>query len=229
MHALAPNLIPAFARLVRREVWVWNRRSFAAYSLRTMEEPTLSTPDVVGDNQLIMRVAQGDRAAFAALYDRFSTPLYSLALKMLADEAEAQDLLQEVFLSIWNKASTFRADRGAAFSWVVTQVRNRAIDRIRSRRRHGELIEANAPDLEPSGSFVESSADQCAVGERAREVRSALGQLNDEQRQGLRLAYFEGLTQTESAQKLAQPLGTIKARAHRGLARLRTLLRSTHD
>jgi RNA polymerase sigma-70 factor (ECF subfamily) len=185
--------------------------------------------DANDDEQLLAKVALGDRTAFATLYDRFSGPLYSLALKMLANEAEAQDLLQEVFLSVWNKAVTFRAARGSGFSWVVSQLRNRAIDRLRSRRRHGELLEANAPDLEPSGSVTPSSAQNCETSERAREVRAALGQLSDDQRQVLRLAFFEGLTQLEISQKLEEPLGTIKARAHRGMARLRTLLRSLHE
>jgi RNA polymerase sigma-70 factor (ECF subfamily) len=194
-----------------------------------MEKANHFAPSANDDEQLILKVAEGDRTAFGSLYDRFSSPLYSLALKMLANEAEAQDLLQEVFLSVWNKASTFRADRGTAFSWVVTQLRNRAIDRIRSRRRRGELLEANAPDLEPSGSTVSSSADNCDISERAREVRSALRQLSDDQCQVLRLAYFEGLTQAEIAEKLEEPLGTIKARAHRGMARLRSILKGLHE
>ena len=194
-----------------------------------MQKAFHSAANADDDAQLIVQVAKANRSAFVALYDRYSTPLYSLALKMLANEAEAQDLLQEVFLSVWNKASTFRADRGSAFSWLVAQLRNRAIDRIRSRRRHGELLEAHAPDLEPSGSATPTSADQCEISERAREVRSALGQLSDEQRQVLPLAYFEGLTQVEIAEELEEPLGTIKARAQRGMARLRAILRSLHE
>ena len=194
-----------------------------------MEKAFESTFPAGDDEQLMLKVAEGNGPAFAALYDRFATPVYSFALKMLTNEAEAQDLLQEVFLSVWNKAATFRADRGTAFSWVVSQARNRAIDRIRSRRRRGELIEANRPDLEPSGSAVLSSSDHYELNERGRHVRSALEQLSEEQRQVLRLAFFEGLTQAEIAQKLEEPLGTIKARAHRGMARLRTALRYLHD
>jgi RNA polymerase sigma-70 factor (ECF subfamily) len=193
-------------------------------------ENAFESPLIAGDDeQLLSKVAEGNRPAFAVLYERFSMPLYSLALKMLANEAEAQDLLQEVFLSVWNKAPTFRSERGTAFAWVVSQARNRAIDRIRSRRRRGELVEANAPDLGPSGSFVLSSADHYEINERGQHVRSALAQLSEDQRQVLRLAYFEGLTQVEIAERLAEPLGTIKARAHRGLARLRTALRHLHD
>jgi RNA polymerase sigma-70 factor (ECF subfamily) len=206
---------------------IWNRAFFAAYKIQSMENVAGTNAD--DDAQLIAQVARGDRAAFGRLYDRFSTPLHSLALKMLANEAEAQDLLQEVFLSLWQKAPQFRADRGSAFAWMVTQLRNRAIDRIRSRRRRGELLEANAPELEPSGSAVSTSAQNCETGERARELRSAMEQISEEQRQVLRLAYFEGFTQAEIAEKLKEPLGTIKARAARGLARLRSILRILHD
>ncbi len=194
-----------------------------------MENAIHSAADANDDAQLIAKIAQGDRSALGLLYERFSTPLYSLAVKILGNETEAKDVLQEVFLLIWNKASGFKADRGSAFSWVVALLRNRAIDRIRSRRRHGELLEAHAPDLEPSGSATTSSAENCELNERAREVRAAMGQLTDDQRRVLRLAFFEGLTQVEIAAQLKEPLGTIKARAYRGMARLRTILRISHE
>jgi len=190
-----------------------------------MENAPYSAARADDDQKLMLKIAQGDRAAFSALYDRFSTPLYSLALHMLANEAEAQDMLQEVFLSIWSKASAFRPERGTAFSWVVSQLRNRIIDRLRSKRRRGELTETYADDLTPSGSHSPSSAQNVLATECAREVRSALEQLGEEQSQVLRLAFFEGLTQSEIAEKLEEPLGTIKARASRGMARLRSTLR----
>jgi RNA polymerase sigma-70 factor (ECF subfamily) len=191
-------------------------------------DPVAFPADSVTDEQLLVGVAGGDRAAFGALYDRFCRPLYSLALKMLANETEAQDLVQEVFLTVWKKASTFDPARGTAFSWVVTQVRNRSIDRLRSHRRRGELIEAFGPDLD-TGTEILSGSDHLEAGERAREVHGALEQLSPEQRQVLRLAYFEGLTQVEISRKLNEPLGTIKARAHRALARLRQALKGRHD
>ncbi|HEY0256102.1 MAG TPA: sigma-70 family RNA polymerase sigma factor, partial [Candidatus Methylacidiphilales bacterium] len=132
-----------------------------------MEKAFHSTAGADDDSLLMQRVAQGDRSAFAALYDRFSTPLYSLALKMLANEAEAQDLLQEVFLSLWNKAPAFRPERGSAFSWVVSHLRNRAIDRLRSRRRRDEWVETYRSDLEPTGSATSSSAQDYETSERA--------------------------------------------------------------
>lgn len=212
---------------VGRNNRVWNGGLFKAYTRKMEQRPEVSP--LGDDEKLMLQVAEGSRPAFAALYDRFCTPLYSLALKMLSNEAEAQDLLQEVFLSVWNKAATFRAEKGSAFGWVVSQARNRAIDRIRSRKRRGELVEAHGPELEPSGSVVASSAQNAELSERGRYVRSALEELSVEQRQVLRMAYFEGLTQVEIAEKLAEPLGTIKARAHRGMARLRATLRFLHE
>ena len=234
----APAAGPITARTVleatpsfygRPRDWNWNRSDAAASTLGTMEKTDHSVLMANEDKRLMVQIAQGDRAAFAILYDRFSTPLYSLAIRMLANEAEAQDLLQEVFLSLWNKASSFQDDRGSAFSWMVTQLRNRAIDRIRSRHRHGRLLEARGSDLEPSGSATMSSSDQCELSERGRQVRAALGELSKEQYQVLRLAYFEGLTQVEIAEKLKEPLGTIKARAYRGIARLRVILGFLHE
>jgi RNA polymerase sigma-70 factor (ECF subfamily) len=194
-----------------------------------MESVAPSVQPTADDEALLVRIAGGDRMAFSALYDRFCRPLYSLALKMLANETEAQDVVQEVFLSVWKKAATFDRARGSAFSWVVTQVRNRAIDRLRSHRRRGELIEAFGPDLESAGSEVRSASDYYEASERAREIHGAMDQLAPEQRLVLRLAFFEGLTQAEIARRLNEPLGTIKARAHRAMARLRPILRFLHD
>ena len=207
---------------------VWNRAEFTAYGKEGMDPVSSSVEPELNDEQLLLRVAAGNRVAFGTLYDRFCRPLYSLAFKMLASESEAQDILQEVFLSVWKKAPMFDPARGSAFSWVVTQVRNRAIDRLRSHRRRGELIEAFGPDLD-AGAEDRSASDHFETSERARHVRDALGQLSREQRQVLRLAYFEGLTQVEIAQRLQEPLGTVKARAHRAMARLRTALRFLHD
>ena len=189
---------------------------------------SMHSPLAPSDDELLQLVAQGDKVAFGTLYDRLAGPLFSLALKMLGIEAEAQDMVQEVFLTIWNKAGTFDPARGTAFSWSVTQLRNRAIDRIRSKRRRGELMEMFGQELAPSDN-LRNAAEDCVASERSREVREAMGKLNDEQRNVLRLAYFEGLTQTEIAARLDEPLGTVKARAHRALARLRDILRYIRD
>jgi RNA polymerase sigma-70 factor (ECF subfamily) len=225
--AFLPFLAPRDSTRMAKDC-VWNRATFPAYGREGMEPVSSSVETQEDDEQLLLRVAAGDRVAFGTLYDRFCRPLYSLAIKMLASESEAQDILQEVFLSVWKKAPMFDPARGSAFSWVVTQVRNRAIDRLRSHRRRGELIEAFGPDLD-AGAEDRSASDHFETSERARQVHDALGQLTKEQRQVLRLAYFEGLTQVEIAHRLQEPLGTIKARAHRAMARLRTALRFLHD
>jgi len=178
------------------------------------------------DAHLMARIAQGDRDAFAELYARFSGPLYGTALRILQDPAEAQDIVHDGFVAVWNKASTYEPGRGTAFSWALTLVRNRAIDRVRTRRRRNELL-AEAPladtehlttDAGPSGS------DAAVSGDEARAVRVAVAALPAEQRRALELAFFGGLTQEQIAAQLREPLGTIKARIRRGLIKLRTSL-----
>ena len=149
--------------------------------------------------------------------------MLSTALHILNDASEAQDVMHDVFLALWEKATVFESDRGTAFSWAVTLVRNRSIDRVRSRRRRSRLLEEAAPaDLgyhEDSGA--PAAADRMASGEDARAVRAAVAELPAEQQRVLELAFFSGLTQQEISQKLNEPLGTIKARIRRGLHKLR--------
>jgi RNA polymerase sigma-70 factor (ECF subfamily) len=181
------------------------------------------------DAELIARMAKGDRGAFAQLYDRFSRPLYSTAVRVLNDAKEAEDVVQEVFLALWEKASAFEAERGTAFSWAVTLTRNRSIDRIRMRKRRSELLAASAPEDLGYLSSAETadSADDLSLKEKSRAVRAAVAALPTEQQKALELAFFSGLTQQEIAAKLSEPLGTIKARIRRGLLKLReTLSRS---
>ncbi len=179
------------------------------------------------DAELIRRVARGDRDAFGAIYDRYSRPLFSIALRVLNDAREAEDIVHDVFIALWNKAGDFEADRGTAFGWCVTLTRNRAIDRVRARKRRGELLTQSAPgDL----GYDENQADNADSGdmlfqkEKAAAIRQALETLPAEQRSALQLAYFSGLTQQEIAARLREPLGTVKARIRRGLLRLRELL-----
>jgi RNA polymerase sigma-70 factor (ECF subfamily) len=178
------------------------------------------------DAQLLERVAGGDREAFAQIYARFSGPLYGTALRILQDAAEAQDVVHDGFLAIWNKASTYETSRGTAFSWALTMVRNRAIDRLRMRRRRQELLadaatadtEHLSTDAGPSGGEAAASQDEAQV------VRAAVASLPREQQRALELAFFSGLTQEQIATKLREPLGTVKARIRRGLIKLRSTL-----
>lgn len=178
------------------------------------------------DARLLQRIGQGDRDAFAKLYDRFSGPLYGTALRILRDTAEAQDVVHDAFLTLWEKAKTFDAARGSAFSWAITLVRNRAIDRLRTRRRRADLLADSAPgDLAFGGDHAPVSALEAATrGEEARAVRAAVAALPPDQQHALELAFFAGLTQEQIAEKLRQPLGTVKARIRRGLLKLRDSL-----
>ncbi len=183
------------------------------------------------DAGLLQRMAQGDRDAFTQLYDRFSRPLYVTALRIIGDAREAEDIVHDAFLTLWEKAAAFSAERGTAFSWAVTLTRNRAIDRVRLRRRRGELLGQSAPaDLGYGGASDSADcADSLVFKEKAGLVRAALADLPGEQRQAVELAFFGGLTQQEIAERLREPLGTVKARIRRGLLKLRTALSLSHD
>jgi RNA polymerase sigma-70 factor, ECF subfamily len=174
--------------------------------------------------QLVRRVAQGDRDAFAALYDLYAKPLYSLALRILNDPKEAEDVLQDVFLRIWEKAGAFDEAGGKPFSWVVTMTRNKAIDRIRSRQRHSRLFEEASGSIEATSSEAAAPAPAGVEQDEAAQVRTALNALPKEQRQAIELAFFGGLTHSEIAAALREPLGTVKARIRRGMLQLRDCL-----
>jgi RNA polymerase sigma-70 factor (ECF subfamily) len=178
------------------------------------------------DARLMQRMAQGDKAAFAEIYDRFSRPLYATALRVVNDATEAQDIVHDVFITLWEKAANFETGRGTAFGWAVTLVRNRAIDRVRMRRRRSELLADSVPadlgyDEHPPGAGADETA---AVGDQAQVVRAAVATLPSEQKRALELAFFSGLTQQQIAEQLREPLGTIKARIRRGLLKLRDSL-----
>ncbi len=189
---------------------------------------TGSEPNLAGEDQareqsrLLAAIAAGEKAALGSLYDLLSRPLYSLAYRILNDSAEAEDVVQDVFLQIWRKAETFDTARGSVFGWAATLTRNRAIDRVRMRKRRTELLAESAPDLQPaplSGDL--DSGASLWLQEKARAVRSALGQLAPDQQKAIELAFFSGLTQLQISAKLNEPLGTIKARIRRGLLKLK--------
>ena len=182
------------------------------------------------DEQLMARIAQGDQMAFSALYDRLSAPLFSLALKMLGDPAEAEDALQEVSLQIWRRAAAYDAAQSSVFSWAVLLTRGKVIDRLRARGRRTRVVVASADDessaIEPAdASTADTAADNLYRNEEAAHVRTVLGDLPPDQRQAIEMAFFSDLTHQEIAAQLQQPLGTVKARIRRGLLRLRDGLR----
>jgi len=180
------------------------------------------------DQEMIARIGRRDQSAFSALYDRLSGPLYSLAMKMLGDPAEAQDALQEVFLQIWSRAATYDPEQSSVFSWTVLLTRSRVIDRMRARGRRSRVVVASTEDAPTAAdaSTVESAADTAEKNDEAARVRYVLNNLPSEQREAIELAFFEHLSHHEIAARLGQPLGTVKARIRRGLLKLRERLKN---
>ena len=174
----------------------------------------------LSDEAVVALAARSDELAFAELYDRYGRVAYGLALRVVRDESLAEDAVQEGFLAIWRGASRFIPERGKASSWILTLVHRRAVDLVRrEERRRAEPLDGEETVAE------QPSAEDVAWLRLERErVQSALQQLPDPQREALELAYYGGFTQSELAERLGQPLGTIKSRMFAGLTRLNELL-----
>jgi RNA polymerase sigma-70 factor, ECF subfamily len=173
----------------------------------------------LSDEALVALAARADDGALAELYDRFGHVAYGLALRVVRDPALAEDAVQEAFLAVWRSAARFVPERAKASTWILTLVHRRAVDIVRREEpRRTEPLEA-AP--QPSANLTE---DEAWLRLRRTRVREALRRLPDQQREALELAYFGGFTQSELADRLGEPLGTIKSRMFTGLARLRELL-----
>ena len=174
----------------------------------------------LSDEAVVALVARSDQEALGELYDRFGRVAYGLALRVLRDEKLAEDAVQEGFLAAWRNADRFLPERGKASTWLLTLVHRRAVDLVRREdSRRAEPIDEDAA----AGASRSAEEDAWLRFERER-VQSALQQLPDQQREALELAYYGGFTQTELAERLGQPVGTIKSRMFTGLARLRELL-----
>ncbi len=174
---------------------------------------------------LLRRVAQGDRRAFEELYDRFSGVSFSTAYRVLNNQEAAEDVLQDVFIQIWEKAPLYDPTRGKPMTWAVTLTRNKAIDRLRSTQRRSRLQDDVQRESETFEQFDDrSSFDAVASGETSKLVREAIQKLSKDQREAIELAFFSSLTQTEIAERLGEPLGTIKARIRRGMMKLKDVI-----
>ena len=175
----------------------------------------------LSDEALVALTARSEQTALGELYDRYGRPAYGLALRILRDEALAEDAVQEAFLSLWRTASRYVPEKGKASTWILTLVHRRAVDLVRREERRRADSLHDAPEPAADGR----SADEEAWLRLQRErVQAALRQLPDQQREALKLAYYGGFTQSELAERLGQPLGTIKSRMFAGLSRLRELL-----
>lgn len=183
------------------------------------------SPDQSHEAELLRKIGEGDRASFDDLYQRFSGVLFSTIYKVLNNQAEAEDVLQEVFLQIWDKASLFDSSRGKPLTWALTMARNKAIDRLRSAQRRYRLKDEVGKENQGQENITEQdSVDEVYAKEKSALVRDAVMQLSQEQRQAIELAFFSGLTQAEIADELNEPLGTVKARIRRGMIKLRQLI-----
>jgi RNA polymerase sigma-70 factor (ECF subfamily) len=182
-----------------------------------MEDPTTSP-----DAELLRRIGAGDVDAVGALYDRYASTLFPLALRIVRDRAEAEDLVHDAFVTVSDRAAQYSPERGSVVAWLVTLVRNLSIDRMRRRERRGALGR-DVVAFEPA-AVVGSPEDLTVVADERARVRRALASLPEAQRATLEVAFFEGLTYAEIAARDKVPLGTIKSRAARALMALREAL-----
>lgn len=188
-----------------------------------MAETTLDDNTVY--NQILQQVAQGNLSKFEELHQRFHNLVFSTAYSVLNNVHDAEDVTQEVFASAFRKGRLYNPERGSAKTWLASVTRNRAIDRLRSKQRRNQLSE-EIKEEPVTANWGESDdvEDQVRMGEEAAMLRTAVMQLSPEQRQVIEMTYFKGLSQSEAAQALGAPLGTVKARARRGLIRLRMIV-----
>jgi len=180
----------------------------------TVENPGTHRADAADDMRLIARIRAGEPGAMSELYDRYSSVVYGVALRVLQDAAAAEDVLQDIFLQLWRKPDAFDSSRGSLVAWLAVIARHRAIDRLRQRRPETDIEEVVIAGTTDLGDETERSLV-------VEKVREALGEMNADQRKALELAYFQGLTHSEIAEKTGEPLGTIKTRIRSGLQSLR--------
>jgi RNA polymerase sigma-70 factor (ECF subfamily) len=186
--------------------------------------PAGATLETLRDEELLALVARGDEAALGAVYDRYSRLVYAIALRVTGDRQTAEEVMQDVFQGVWQTAGSYTAGRGACAAWLVGIARHRSIDAMRSKRERARTREQTYDQ----GGFAETAGapDPELSGLDLREaVRAALDSLPPAQRHAVELAFYGGLTRVEIAERLGEPIGTVKTRLRLGLLKLRDLLR----
>ena len=181
------------------------------------------------DRELVARSAAGDERAMSDLYDRYGTVLYTVAYRVVGQRADAEEVVVEAFAQAWRDAGRFEAGRGSVAAWQTMIARSRALDLVRARGRratHAATAAVSGLDAGPAAADPAASpADRAEEDERRRMVRQAIESLSPPQRQAIELAFFEGLSQSEIAARLNEPLGTVKTRVRLGMQKLRESLR----
>jgi RNA polymerase sigma-70 factor (ECF subfamily) len=183
--------------------------------MEPMDNSAARRNDAADDMRLVARVRAGDQQALSELYDRYSKLIYSIAMRILQDTGAAEDLLQDVFLQLWRKPDAFDSSRGSLAAWLAVIARHRSIDRLRQRR----------PETDIADCVIASSTDLGDETQRSlmiEKVRVVMNELAPDQRTAMEMAFFQGLTHTEIAEKTGEPLGTIKTRIRSGLQLLRS-------
>lgn len=175
------------------------------------------------DRSTLARMADGDHDALAELYDRHARAVYSLALRIVRDQRDAEEVAQDVFAQAWRQSTRYRAERGSVIAWLMTLTRSRAVDRLRGRRSRPDAPVDAAPIVEVTDTAAPAD-ERLAWAARAARVRAAVAALPFLQRIAIELAFYEGLTHAEIAERLEEPLGTVKTRIRQGLVKLRDQL-----
>jgi len=191
-----------------------------------MSEPTTEHQEI-SDQDLMLRIQQGDEEALGLLYDRYSGVLKSLIMRVIHNDAEADDLLQEIFVELWKQSATFSPEKGKPLGWIVTLTRRRAIDRLRKRQAYARVEEKfkDQPEQQPEAWVHNTMEEDLELNDARQMLRKVMDELPEAQRQAIELAYFKGMSQREVAAHTGIPLGTIKTRLELGLKKISEALK----
>jgi RNA polymerase sigma-70 factor (ECF subfamily) len=178
------------------------------------------------DRDLVARIAAGDERALGELYDRHAAMVYAMAYRVLGERADAEEAAAETFAQVWREAGRFESGRGSVAAWLVTMARTRALDIARASQRRSRitLVAATSDPRAEAGEWADTPEGSAIAGERSRLVRDAIAQLTPVQREAIELAFYGGLSQSEIAERLHTPLGTVKTRLRLGMQKLRETL-----